>query len=133
MWTGEADWRREQILRRNYKSMTIGALVQLVNTNAPIVFSNNDTERYREMNVALQELQMRHINQDPSPDCWAEILGISRRHPQCEGLAEFQGRFERQLGGVWQMLECFHAPKFATLEEGVREQDSGHWFVGVCR
>lgn len=124
--------RKRNILRREYAGMKSADLAQLVRVNYP---QKETHERMRELDEALDTLlwRMDPENGNPSPHEWAEVLGIQDRHLDCEGLAEFNGRFTRQLSGVYEMLACQHGESvLASPEEVMDRESSGFWFPAAC-
>lgn len=123
-------WRRKAVVARAHRGMTTEALVALVHHNFPL----SDPDRGMEVTSALDELRWRHVDQNPSPDEWAEVLGLRVRHPDCEGLAQFNGMFERQIAGVLDMLDCMYNPSVAPPDIAViiDRENSGFWYPAAC-
>ena len=124
--------RKRNILRREYAAMESNALSKLVMSNYA---QKEIPERFREMNEALDTLMWRldPENGNPSPNEWAAVLGITGRHLDCEGLAQFNGMFTRQLGGIYQMLACQNGEtELASAEEVLDRESSGFWYPAAC-
>ena len=69
-----------------------------------------------------------------SPDQWAEALGITHRHADCEGIEAFNHGFERgSLQGVGRMLWCNGGGSPPTTDEFLDRERSGEWFPRSCR
>lgn len=128
--------RKRNILRREYADMDDQALARLVFKNWRM---RDEMERAREIDEALDTLMWRMDPDEgaPSPSEWAAVLRSADpgmiRHLDCEGLAAFNGRFTRQLGGVWQMLECAHGEtELASRKEVLDRENSGFWYPAAC-
>lgn len=69
-----------------------------------------------------------------SPDQWAEALGITTRHQDCEGLQAFNHAFERRaLHGAIRMLECNGGGSPPTTDQYLDREASGEWYPRACK
>jgi hypothetical protein len=69
-----------------------------------------------------------------SPDQWAEALGITQRHADCEGIEAFNHGFERgSLQGVLRMLWCNGGGSPPTTDQFLDRERSGEWYPRSCK
>lgn len=70
-----------------------------------------------------------------TPDQWAQALGITHRHSDCEGLQDFNHAFERSgvLHGAIKMLDCNGGGSPPTTDEFLDRQRSGEWYPRSCK
>ena len=69
-----------------------------------------------------------------SPDQWAQALGITHRHSDCEGLQAFNHAFERgALDGAIRMLWCSDGGSPPTTDQFIDRERSGEWYPRACK
>jgi len=90
-----------------------------------------------EMERRLQIQEGIEPHEGPSARAWAEGMGWSRgdRHPDCEGLSEFNSGFSRSgsLWGVLKMLDCAGGGNPPSTDQFLDRERSGEWYPRSCR
>lgn len=65
---------------------------------------------------------------------WAQALGITHRHADCEGIEEFNHGFDRgSLQGVIRMLWCDGGGSPPTTDQFLDRERSGEWYPRSCQ